>query len=168
MNKHVISFALLGLLAGCLGEPTDDYAPSKTVVQNLLPDAPKDTSDTQLALSEAARAASASLQKLAQLQSAAQAPVDESFRQDFSIELSGLASVEYTGPCEPLIEQIAQTANVKVVKIGNPTATAVIISIKADAIPLSEMIQSIAYQVSNHAKVSYNSKDKVIEIIYLN
>ena len=69
---------------------------------------------------------------------------------------------------EPLIEQIAQTANVKVVKIGSPTATAVIISIKADAIPLSEMIQSIAYQVSNHAKVSYNSKDKVIEIIYLN
>jgi defect-in-organelle-trafficking protein DotD len=167
MKKQVISLIILASLAGC-GELSDDYGPSASVVKNLLPDAPKDTKDTELALSEAARAAAASLQKLAQLQASAQPAIDNSFRQDFAMELSGLASVEYTGPCEPLIEQIARTADVDVNLIGNPTATSIIVSIKAEATPLAEIIQNIAYQVRNHAKVSFNTDRKVIEIIYLN
>ncbi|MDC3181322.1 DotD/TraH family lipoprotein [Gammaproteobacteria bacterium] len=167
MKRQVISILILASLAGC-GELSDDYGPTTSVVRNLLPDVSKDTKDTELALSEAARTAAASLQKLAQLQASAQAPIDNSFRQDFAMELSGLASVEYTGPCEPLIDQIARTADVDVNLIGNPTATSIIISIKADATPLSEIIQNIAYQVRNHAKVSFNADRKVIEVIYLN
>ena len=167
MKKHVISIVLTASLAGCMGDLKDDYGPGEVVVKNLLPDAPKETDDTKLALSEAARAAAASLQRLAQLQAAAQPEINDSFRQEFSVELSGLASVEYTGPLEPILEQIAKTAGVRVSKIGNPTATAVIVSIKADAAPLSEIVQNIAYQVSNHARVSFNSETKVIEIIYL-
>jgi defect-in-organelle-trafficking protein DotD len=167
MKRHIMSLLILGSLAGCGGELSDDYSPTASVVKNLLPDAPKGTNDTELALSEAARAATASLQKLAQLQASAQAPLDNSFRQEFAIELSGLATVEYTGPFEPLIKQIANTANVSVNSIGNPTATAIIVSLKAEATPLAEIIQNIAYQVRNHAKVAYNTDRKVIEIIYL-
>ena len=122
----------------------------------------------KLQLQKPPGSATASLQRLAQMQYTAQPKSDETFRQDFSVELSGLASVEYTGPCEPLIEQIAKTANVRVSKIGSPTATAIIVSISAKSAPLSEIVQNIAYQVQSHASISFNSDTKVIEIIYHN
>lgn len=168
MKKQIVCLGVLALLSGC-GEPVDefDYSESRTKIY-ITPEATEINLDTEGAIAEAARAATASLQKLAQLQYANQPKVDDTFRQEFSVELSGLASIEYTGPCEPLLEQIARTADVRVNKIGNPTATPIIVSISAKSAPLSEIVQNIAYQIQSHARISFNSESKVIEIIYLN
>ena len=169
MKIRIIWASMLVLLSGCAGTLDDEFSDEgqKTAI-NIIPPALSDTDDTESAIAEAARAATASLQRLAELQFASQPAPEDTFRQEFSVELSGLASVEYTGPCEPLIEQIARTANVQVTKIGNPTATAIIISISAKSAPLSEIIQNIAYQVQSHARISFNSNTKVIEIRYYN
>ena len=168
MKKPIICLGIVTLLCGC-GEAIDECAIQHEGPKiSISPQMSKNGGDTEIAIAEAARAATTSLQKLAQLQYASQPKVDDSFRQDFSVELSGLASIEYTGPFEPLIEQIARTADVKVSKIGNSTATPVIISVSAKSSPLSEIVQNIAYQIQGHARISFNTKTKVIEIIYLN
>lgn len=167
MKRQIICVGIAALLAGCTLE--DEYAMDTESKQILLvPDVSDDITDTEGTIAESARAATASLQRLAQLQFAQQPKTDDRFRQEFSIELSGLASVEYTGPFEPLIDQIARSANVKVSKIGNPTATSIIVSISAESAQLSEIMQNIAYQVQSHARISFNSNQKTIEIIYLN
>lgn len=168
MKKRVICLGAIALLSGCaplVDEQHDSDTGSRIYITPNVSD--KD-SDTSGAIAEAARAATASLQRLAQLQYASQPKVDESFRQEFSVELSGLASIEYTGPCEPLLEQIARTAGVEIRKIGNPTATPVIVSVSAKSAPLSEIVQNIAYQIQSHARISFNADTKIIEIIYLN
>ena len=134
----------------------------------ISPRVTQDQSDTAGAIAESARAATTSLQRLAQLQYAARARDDDSFRQEFSVELSGLASVEYTGPFEPLLEQIADTAGVTINKIGNPTATAIIVSVSAQSSPLSDIVQNVAYQIQSHARISFNPDKQSLEIIYLN
>lgn len=169
MKKQIACLGIIGLLTGCgfdLDDEFDSENSKATIV--ITPQASSNNIDTEGAISEAARAATASLQKLAQLQYASQPKIDDTFRQEFSVELSGLASIEYTGPCEPLLEQIARTADVKVIKIGNPTATPIIVSVSAKSSPLSEIVQNIAYQIQSHARISFNSERKVIEIIYLN
>lgn len=168
MKKQIIWAGVFILLAGC-GTLDDEFAEEGAQTSiNIIPPVSTDPDDTESAIAEAARAATASIQRLAQLQYAAQPEPEETFRQEFSVELSGLASVEYTGPCEPLIEQIARTANVHVSKIGSPTATAIIVAISAKSAPLSEIIQNIAYQVQSHARISFNTETKVIEIQYYN
>lgn len=170
MKKQIVCLGIIALLCGC-AEPVDEFdieASGKRII-NITPNVSESSSiDTEGAIAEAARAATSSLQKLARLQYAATPKIDETFRQEFSVELSGLASIEYTGPCEPLIEQIARTADVRVNKIGNPTATPIIVSVSAKSAPLSEIVQNIAYQIQSHARISFNSETKVIEIIYLN
>ena len=169
MKKQIVYLlGIIALLSGC-AEPADEYDPSASDRKiYITPQTPETNMETEGAIAEAARAATASLQKLARLQYASQPKIDETFRQEFSVELSGLASIEYTGPCEPLIEQIARTADVRVNKIGNPTATPIIVSVSAKSAPLSEIVQNIAYQIQSHARISFNSDNKVIEIIYLN
>lgn len=169
MKKPMICLGIISVLFGCGGPAPDEFdMDSDGPVISITPNIDRGTGDTEIAIAEAARAATTSLQRLAQLQYASQPKVDDSFRQEFSVELSGLASIEYTGPSEALIEQIAKTAGVSVSKIGNPTATPVIISISAKSAPLSEIIQNIAYQIQGHARISFNADRKVIEIIYLN
>lgn len=168
MKKQIVCLSIFALLSGCAG-PADEYdTGSASRKITITPHAAAANMETEGAIAEAARAATASLQKLAKLQYATQPKLDETFRQEFSVELSGLASIEYTGPCEPLIEQIAATADVSVNKIGNPTATPIIVSVSAKSAPLSEIVQNIAYQIQSHARISFNSETKVIEIIYLN
>ncbi|MCP8352363.1 DotD/TraH family lipoprotein [Candidatus Synchoanobacter obligatus] len=169
MKKSIICLGVSTLLFGCGGGSVDEYAMTDDGHKiSISPNVTKSSNDTEIAIAEAARAATTSLQKLAQLRYASQPASDDSFRQEFSVELSGLASVEYTGPCEPLIEQIGKTANVKISKIGNPTATPIIISVQAKSAPLSEIIQNIAYQIQGHARISFNTESKAIEIMYLN
>lgn len=167
MKKQVICLGVFALLSGCV-PPVDEYESDTAPKIYITPTVSENNDETSSAIAEAARAATTSLQRLAQLQYASQPKMDESFRQDFSVELSGLASIEYTGPCEPLLEQIARTAEVEVRKIGNPTATPVIVSVSAKSAPLSEIVENIAYQIQSHARISFNAETKVIEIIYLN
>mgnify|MGYP002814674756 CR=1 FL=1 len=168
MKKPAICFCIVSILFGC-GSPVDEYALSSEGPKiSISPNVSDSVGDTEIAIAEAARAATTSLQRLAQLQYASQPKIDDSFRQEFSVELSGLASVEYPGPCEPLLSQIARTADVKLSKIGNPTATPIIVSVSAKSAPLSEIVQNIAYQIQGHARISFNTETKVIEIIYLN
>jgi defect-in-organelle-trafficking protein DotD len=168
MKKHFVCLSIIALLSGC-GDSVDEYDvdASKRKIY-ITPQSSEMSMETGGAIAEAARAATTSLQKLAQLQYATQPKMDENFRQEFSVELSGLASIEYTGPCEPLLEQIARTAGVRINKIGNPTATPIIVSVSAKSAPLSEIVQNIAYQIQSHARISFNSDSKVIEVIYLN
>lgn len=168
MKKPVICLGMVAILSGC-GNPVDEYALDNDGPKiSISPNVSESIGDTEIAIAEAARAATTSLQRLAQLQYATQPKIDDSFRQEFSVELSGLASIDYTGPAVPLLEQIAKTADVKLSKIGNPTATPVIVSINAKSAPLSEIVQNIAYQIQGHARISFNTETKVIEIIYLN
>ena len=60
-----------------------------------------------------------------------------------------------------MLSQIARTADVKLSKIGNPTATPIIVSVSAKSAPLSEIVQNIAYQIQGHARISFNTETKV-------
>lgn len=167
MKRSAICIGFVAILFGCT--PIDEQAPDKEGGRIVIkPEVSDESSDTEGAIAEAARSATKSLETLAKLQYATQEKLDDSYKQEFSIELSGLASVEYTGPCEPLLNQIAKTAGIKISKVGNPTATSIIISVSANSAPLSEIVQNIAYQIQSHARLSFNSETKTLEIIYLN
>lgn len=85
-----------------------------------------------------------------------------------SRQTSGVASVHWVGPIEPLLAQIAKKTGLRLVRYGQRTATPIIVSVDAKQQPISSIIQDISYQAQNHAVVKVNASKHLLELRYIN
>lgn len=162
-------FAAL-VLAGCANR-SHHVEVDPTFQQGLL-DAiqtnDKDTSlDAQRKLTEAATSVSQSLAKLAEIQHAvhpkATLPAGPNPGQ---IGLGELASVDWTGPIEPLLQKIAATSHYKFRVLGRPPAIPILVSVTAKHLPIADIIRDIKYQAENHADVVLYGEQHILELRY--
>lgn len=118
-------------------------------------------------ISEAAVSASTSLNELAEIEKATHPKAKLKPPPDpDSIGLGTLASIDWTGPIEPLIMQLARIGHYKYRVLGKRPAIPVIVAIDAVNIPIADMIRDANFQANQKADVVVYPSSRTIELRY--
>lgn len=80
--------------------------------------------------------------------------------------MAGLTSVDWSGPVEPLLRQIAAAANYRVRSLGTPPAIPVIVTVYEKNAMLGDILRDVGYQCGRRAAVVIYPGSRVIELRY--
>lgn len=140
-------------LASCASHRATSSAPSA------------DPSNTSLV--EAATSVSSSLANLAATEQAAFHPIANTPLPDpASYGMGGRASIDWSGPIEPLLQQIAQTSYYRVKVVGREPAVPILVTINAKNEMLGDILSNVAFQCGKRADVILYPETQVIELRY--
>lgn len=155
-----LGLLIMGIgLAGCtLPEHNADSIPKSPKV---------DPAETKLA--EAADSVSRSLQSLAENQQALY-PKPKQYKEPDLADygMSNLTSMNWSGPIEPLVAQIAKATGYSLRVSGVQPAIPVLVSINAKNVPLGQILRDAGYQCGDKADIVVFPRSKVIELLYAN
>jgi defect in organelle trafficking protein DotD len=84
------------------------------------------------------------------------------------IGLGKLASVDWTGPVEPLIKNIASVSNYKIRVIGRVPPLPVLVSITKQNAALAVILRDAAFQCGSKVDIVIYPTSKIIELRYAN
>lgn len=153
MRICTLVFIFCLLLTGCQVPPKDPASD--------LPDL------THIELGEAAIAVSDSLDDLAAISAErAVVKIEPQTQEQLDYHLTQLASVDWTGPAEPLIRELARTVNYHVRVIGKAPPNIVIVNLSKRNTPVGELFRDITLQIQQHADLIIYPQSKLIEIHY--
>jgi len=143
-------------LIGCRRTIETEYGPD-------LPDL------SRLELSEAAIGVDESLSNLAAVM-AERDPIHIEPRSIGEVDFGmyQLASVDWAGPAEPLIERLAQVENYHVRVLGKTPYNGALVQISKRETPVGEILRDVALQIQQDADIVVFPQDKLIEIRYRN
>ncbi len=157
MNKKAFLTHVLILCCAFLTACTSHRAPSNSSTA--------DPSNTSLV--EAATSVSNSLENLAATEQAAFHPIGNQPMPDpASYGMGGRASIDWSGPIEPLLQQIAQTAYYRVKIVGREPAVPILVTINAKNQMLGDILSNVAFQCGKRADVILYPEMQVIELRY--
>ena len=131
------------------------------------PPPPTPMTSTQHSLAEASFAISQSAVSLAETAQAAhpelplQPPPDPA-----TYGMGGLTTIDWSGPVEPLVKQIANAANYKTRVLGTKPAIPVLVTVYAKNVMLGDVLRDVGYQCGNRASVVVFPISKTIELRY--
>ena len=133
----------------------------------MVPDNVAQPDPAATTLAEAAVSVSDSLHQLAAVKRAA-TPAKKRMVSDLRYELPGKASLDWSGPIQPLLAQIAQISHYRLRVLGTPPAVPIIISVTANNTPLTDLLRDIDFQAASQASVRvYHQKHgHIIELRY--
>ena len=80
--------------------------------------------------------------------------------------MAGLTSIDWSGPVEPLINQIARAANYRVRVLGVPPAIPVLVTLYDKNRMLADVLRDVGYQCGRRATVVVYPESRVIELRY--
>lgn len=83
-----------------------------------------------------------------------------------SYGMSGLTTVDWSGPVEPLVRQIAAAADYRVTVLGTAPAIPVIVTIYQKNAMLGDILRDVGYQCGRRAAVMVYPASRVIELRY--
>lgn len=150
----IAAFALV--LSACASQSSP---PTRSAAENEDP--------SQITLAEAANSVSSSLVTLAATEQAAYHPINAHPSPDpITYGMGGKASIDWSGPAEPLIKQIADTVNYKLKVIGKAPAIPVIVTVNTKDQAIGDILSNVAYQCGKQADVIVYPETKVIELRY--
>jgi defect-in-organelle-trafficking protein DotD len=118
-------------------------------------------------LAEAATSVSKSLVSLNELQ-AATTPLPPNYQppNPASYGMSNLVTIDWNGPIEPLLTQIADATGYHVNTLGKPPAIPIIVTVIAKNKPIGDVLRDAGYQCADKAEVVVFPKTRVIELRY--
>ena len=82
--------------------------------------------------------------------------------------MAQLASLDWSGPIEPLVRKIAASSDYKVRILGNQPSIPVIVQIHQTNVPLADILRNASFQTQNRADITVYPANKVIELRYYN
>lgn len=124
-------------------------------------------SKTQASLAEASYSVSRSIVDLAESAEAAHPLPDLAPPPSpATYGMSGLTSVDWSGPVEPIVRQIARAANYRVRVLGTTPAIPVLVTIYEKNAMLGDILRDVGYQCGRRAAVVVFPESRVIEIRY--
>lgn len=132
------------------------------------PPRPTNINATDASLAEASYAVSRSISDLAETAEAAH-PSQHNLApppSPASYGMGGVTSVDWSGPIEPLVRQIAAATDYRVHVLGTPPAIPVIVTIYAKNTMAGDILRDIGYQGGERAAVLVFPEARVIEIRY--
>ncbi len=156
-QRHILPLIFAVLLAGCATQQETAVTPTPRGVI--------DPAEAKLA--EAASAVSKSIQSLAEIQEAT-TPPPKNYRppDPASYGMANLVSVDWSGPIEPLIQQIANSTGYKVQRLGKAPAIPIMISIYEKNTPIGNILRDAGYQAGDRADVVLFPAQRIIELRY--
>jgi defect-in-organelle-trafficking protein DotD len=151
MNQRFsVVIILILMLAGCAKPP---------------PQKPYDSASASLA--EASYSVSRSLVSLSETAQAARPLPDLGpSPSPASYGMGALTSVDWSGPVEPLVKQIAKAANYRLRVLGRPPAIPVMVSIYDKNRMIADVLRDVGYQCGRRASIVVYPTDRVIELRY--
>ncbi len=150
-NTHLAILTISSLiLAGCTTPPASN---KPDVTGTSLAEASYSVSRSIVSLSETAQAAHP-------LPDLAAPPNPASYGMD------GLTSVDWSGPVEPLVRQIAKSANYRVSVLGARPAIPVLVTLYDKNRMLADVLRDVGYQCGRRATVVVYPNSQVIELRY--
>lgn len=123
-------------------------------------------------LASTAQTVSRSMQRLAQVEVANNpkvhmpSPMNPLAHQD-TAALAQTASVDWTGPTEPLLKKIATACHYQLQVLGTSPSIPALVSINVKNQKLSEILRNVGYQIHNAASITLYPKRQVIELRYV-
>lgn len=155
------------LLTGC-AEPNADITSIKL---NYIPTdktpVPSANQNAQSDLAQSADSVSDSLQQLSAIQKAVNPEVK--IAPPVNPKLIGMdqeSSVDWNGPIEPLLKQIAKASHYKLSVIGSEPAVPVIVAINEKNKPLATILRNATFQAAQQADITVYPSSKTIELRY--
>jgi len=122
---------------------------------------------SQQSLAEASYSVSRSIVHLGEIAQASHPlPVLDAPPSPSSYGMGGTTSVDWSGPIEPLVKQIAKAADYRLVVMGNPPAIPVIVTIYVKNVPLADILRDVGYQGGRRATVVIYPENRTIELRY--
>lgn len=134
---------------------------------NHAPSARPSSDPSNVTLAEAATSVSNSLENLAATEQAAFHPIaNQSMPDPSTYGMGGRASIDWSGPIEPLIQQVAQTAYYRVKVVGREPAVPILVTINSKNEMLGDILSNVAFQCGKRADVILYPETQVIELRY--
>lgn len=126
-----------------------------------------DLSKSESSLAEASYAVSHSMVDLAETAQAAHPlPQLAPPPNPASYGMAGLTTIDWSGPVEPLLKQIAIAANYRLRVLGTAPAIPVLVTIYAKNVMLGDALRDVGYQCGRRASVVVYPESCVIELRY--
>ncbi|OAI49487.1 hypothetical protein AYO45_02385 [Gammaproteobacteria bacterium SCGC AG-212-F23] len=83
-----------------------------------------------------------------------------------SYDMAQLISIDWSGPIEPLVRQLAQVARYRVRVLGRPPAIPVLVSVYDKNMMLADVLRDVGYQAGRRACLVVFPDSRVIELRY--
>ncbi|MBX3709838.1 MAG: type IVB secretion system lipoprotein DotD [Gammaproteobacteria bacterium] len=126
-----------------------------------------DVSKSQSSLAEASYSVSRSIVDLAETAQAAHPlPALAPPPSPATYGMAGLTTIDWSGPVEPLLKQIAIAANYRLRVLGTAPAIPVIVTVYTKNVMLGDVLRDIGYQCGRRATVVVYPESRVIELRY--
>lgn len=139
------------IITGCVKEPPPPDLPNVA----------------QFELSEAAVSVDRSLDNLNEISAERAILVVEPHTQEqLDYEMRQLASVDWVGPGEPLVRELAHAVGYHVRVIGKAPVFTGIVTLDKRQVPVGELLRDVALQMESTADIVVFPKSKLIEIRY--
>lgn len=126
-----------------------------------------DVNKTESSLAEASYSVSRSMVDLAETAQAAHPLPDLAPPPSpATYGMAGLTTVDWSGPIEPLVRQLAFAANYRVRVLGTNPAIPVMVSVYTKNTMLGDILRDVAYQGGRRAQVVVYPESRVVELRY--
>src|SRR3989338_4063375 len=80
--------------------------------------------------------------------------------------MAGLTTVDWSGPVEPLVKQIAYAANYRVRVLGTQPAIPLLVTVYAKNTMLGDILRDVGYQCGRRGTITVFPESRVIELRY--
>lgn len=153
MNNKITAICSLCLLLCACAAPT--------------PPRERGCSDADNSLAEASYSVSRSMVDLAETAQAAHpAPNLTPPPSPASYGMGGTTTVDWSGPVEPLVRQLAKASNYRVRVLGTSPAIPVIVTVNTKNAMLGDILRDVGYQCGERASVVVFPNSRVVELRY--
>lgn len=131
------------------------------------PPASPNIDKTEASLSEASYSVSRAISSLSETAQASRPlPQLDPPPNPASYGMAGLTSVDWSGPVEPLLKQIARVTNYRLRVLGRDPAIPVLVTIYDKNTMIADIIRDIGFQCGRRATVVVFPDSQVIELRY--
>lgn len=83
-----------------------------------------------------------------------------------SFGMAGLSSIDWSGPIEPLVREIAKVTNYRVRVLGTEPAIPVLVTLYDKNMMIADILRDAGYQAGRRAAVVVFPESRVIELRY--
>lgn len=124
-------------------------------------------SGADVSLAEASYSVSRSISSLSEIAQASRPlPTLESPPNPASYGMGELTSVDWSGPVEPLLIQLANASNYRLRVLGRKPAIPVLVSVYDKNMMLADILRDVGFQCGRRANVIIFPDSRVIELRY--
>ncbi len=117
-------------------------------------------------LADAADRASVALETLAAVEQSRTPQASVSPVADAPPELRRAVTVNWVGPAEPILRQMADRAGYAFQTLGVPPVTPLVVSVDVENTPVIDVMRSIGLQLGARSKVHVNGRTRTVELHY--